>query len=187
MTTACKPLLSVIFILLLLFLLHLCTATPTCENQMHPLPPLSSCVSVIQNIYHEAKAHPFLYTWSHHAHAFDEQDLPRTWISEDEKSYFTYVCVVTVDLVQGHEDEEDSFTFKDVAYVANTIVRDCLTRERGMRPQVGWEMIGFFHRPKVVRVSLGSVRKEVLERVGNNNKTVNAMISRYMDGLGSER
>ncbi|KAL8727993.1 MAG: hypothetical protein Q9181_005497 [Wetmoreana brouardii] len=134
---------------------------------MHPLPTFGSCLSVIQTIHHESKTYPFLYTWSHHGHEFDEQRLPRTWISEDEKSHFTYVCVVTIDLIQGHEEDEDSFTFKDVAFVANTIVTECLSRERGIRPQVGWEMIGFFRRPKVVKVRVGSVRKGVAERLGN--------------------
>ena len=47
----------------------------------------------------------------------------------------------------------------DIAKVANEIVRDCLARERGIRPQVGWMGVGMFEEPHVVRVTIGSARR----------------------------
>ena len=62
------------------------------------------------------------------------------------------------------DTEEDSFTFRDVVVVAERIVISCLMRERGIRPQVGWEGIGFFRKPRVVRVEVESVRRRDVGR-----------------------
>ncbi|KAL8660696.1 MAG: hypothetical protein Q9202_006310 [Teloschistes flavicans] len=147
-------------------------AEPQCENPPHPLPALSSCLWLVQQIYHEAKTNPYLYTWSHTPSQFDERLLPAVWI--ESVSPYTYVCSVRVDLVRGHEAEEDSFTYKDVAKAVSQIVSDCLTpAERGIRPMVGWEMVGYLKRPEVVRVEVGSTMRKGREgegvlRVGNS-------------------
>lgn len=171
-----KPL-RFILLLLLPFLppIH---AIPQCENPPHPLPALSSCLYLVHQIHHDAKTQPYLYHWSRHPSKFDERRLPATWI--ESASPYTYVCSVSVDLVRGHEAEEESFTYKDVADAVDRVVRDCLTPvERGMRPMVGWEMIGFFKRPEVVRVQVGSTRRSsgglVLGTLGRGNRTVSAV------------
>lgn len=153
-----KPIHLFLFLLLLLTLSLTTHATPECENPPHPLPSLSSCLYLIHQIHRDAKTHPYLYRWSHHPTKFDERLLPATWI--ESASPYTYVCSVSVDLVHGHEGEEESFTYKDVADAVNRVVSKCLTPvERGIRPMVGWEMIGFFKRPEVVRVQVGSTRR----------------------------
>ena len=141
---------------LLLVFSKVSAATPSCENSMHPLPALASCLHLIGAIYGESKDHPFLYHWSHNPSGFDEKQLPKTWI--DGPSHYTYSCAVTVDLIKGHEKDGDSFSIKDVSTIANNIVNECLLPAHGIRPQIGYESIGFFHRPKIVRVHLYSVR-----------------------------
>ncbi|KAI4120507.1 MAG: hypothetical protein LQ338_006972 [Usnochroma carphineum] len=150
------------------WLFSLCTvAVPICENQMHPLPAVSSCLHLITIIVKEAKSYPYLYDWSHHPSGFNQMKLPRTWV--DTSAQFTYRCAVTVDTTEGHEEDNDSFTFRDISIVTQRIVGECLLRERGIRPQIGSDLIGFFNMPKTVRVSLRSVR---LESAGKVNHAV---------------
>ncbi|KAL9025924.1 MAG: hypothetical protein Q9196_005333 [Gyalolechia fulgens] len=162
--------------LILVMLPTLSHAVPACENPTHPLPALGSCLEVVAKIGKEAKQYPYLYEWSHHpSGTFNEMKLPRTWIDGD--SHYTYRCAVTVNTVEDHEADGDSFSFKDISTVAKRIVKACLLRERGIRPQVGSDLIGFFHRPRLVRVDLYSVRMEDGDRghwpglVGDGNGT----------------
>ena len=155
----------------LIFLTQSCTPIPTCENSMHPLPTPSSCLAVIGKIIKDAQKHPFLYEWSRHpdSSVVDEMKLPRTWI--DTEGPYTYHCAVTVDLIRGREKKKDSFTFKDVALVAQRVVNACLITEHGIRPQVGSDLVGFFESPKVVRVAVYSVRSSVLKKMMNYTGT----------------
>ena len=158
----------------LICLAQLCTSVPTCENSMHPLPTLSSCLLVIGKIIKDAQKHPFLYEWSRHpdSSVVDEMKLPRTWI--DTEGPFTYHCAVTVDLIRGREKKKDSFSFKDIVIVAQRIVNACLITDRGIRPQVGWDLVGFFEEPKVVRVALYSVRSSGLKKMNYTSITETA-------------
>lgn len=151
----------------LIFLLHPCATVPTCENPMHPLPALSSCLHLISTILTQAKTHPFLYEWTHHPdpRGLYQMQLPHTWV--DDTPPFTYQCAITIDTVPNAEEEGDSFSFKDVVVVANRIVNKCLHTHRGLRPQIGFDVIGFIHRPKLVRVYLYSVRLTGLGEVTN--------------------
>ncbi|KAI4178173.1 MAG: hypothetical protein LQ348_005669 [Seirophora lacunosa] len=99
---------------------------------------------------------------------FNQKQLPRTWV--DNSPAYSYQCAVTVDTIAGTpEDEGDSFTYKDISVVAARIVDHCLKRERGLRPQVGSDLIGFLHIPKLVRVWVHSVR--LPRRWGRNRTT----------------
>lgn len=158
----------------LVLLTQFCTAIPTCENSLHPLPTLSSCVHLIGIILKEAQKYPFLYEWSRHpdSSGVDEMKLPRTWI--DTEGPYTYHCAVTVDLIRGHDKERDSFTFKDIAIVTQRIINACMITERGIRPQVGWDLVGFFEEPKVVKVSLYSARSNVLKKMDHTDSPESA-------------
>lgn len=152
--------------IILNLLLYLCDADPMCENPANPLPTIGSCLHVVAKIWTESDEYPYLYEWSHHPNGDNDMKLPRTWT--DESSYYSYRCAITVDTIRGHEKDADSFSFKDVSIVANRIINECLLPEHGIRPQIGTDLIGFFHRPKLVGVYLHSVRWDSLDKA---NKT----------------
>ena len=156
-------------LLSLALLAQFCTAIPTCENSMHPLPTLGSCIHLISKIIKDSQKHPFLYEWSHYPDSslVDEMKLPRTWI--DNEGPYTYHCAVTVDLIKGHERDKDSFTFKDIAVITQKIFNECLLTEAGIRPQVGSDLVGFFREPRVVRVTLYSARFSGLKHLNHTS------------------
>ncbi|KAL9016020.1 MAG: hypothetical protein Q9185_006615 [Variospora sp. 1 TL-2023] len=162
---------TLIFLLLLLHFTPTTTATPVCENPLHGLPALSGCLKLIAAILAEAKTYPYLYEWTRHPDPLDsnQRQLPHTWV--DRSPPYTYQCAVTIDTMSGTgtlDVEGDSFTYRDVSVVASRVVNQCLRSERGIRPQIGWDLIGFIHRPKVVRVWVHSMR---LPRMGGRNRT----------------
>lgn len=65
-----------------------------------------------------------------------------------------------MDVLPGHEEGEgDAFRYLDIARAADAIVRACLMRERGMRPQVGWMGVGVLEKGREVGVRVGSLRR----------------------------
>ncbi|KAL8647454.1 MAG: hypothetical protein Q9210_005551 [Variospora velana] len=163
--------LTLTFLHLLLYFTPSTIANPVCENPLHGLPALSGCLQLIATILAEAKTYPYLYDWTRNPNplGFNQKKLPHTWV--DRTPPYTYQCAVTIDTIPGAGTEDvegDSFTYKDVSVVAKRIVNQCLRREGGLRPQIGWDLIGFIHRPRVVRVWVHSVR---LPRVGGRNRT----------------
>ncbi|KAI4187383.1 MAG: hypothetical protein L6R41_002842 [Letrouitia leprolyta] len=163
-STSIIPTSFLVFILLLLYppFLHASDdRKPECENQVLPLPPVSSCSHLINTIYQRSLKEPFLYHWSRipSSEPYTET-LPRTFIDSPPPAEFTYICALTVDVFTGHEkDRGDSFGYLDIVRAANEILKQCLKRERGIRPQVGWMGIGFLEIPQVIGVSLGSLRR----------------------------
>ncbi|KAL8807199.1 MAG: hypothetical protein Q9182_000881 [Xanthomendoza sp. 2 TL-2023] len=157
------------------FLLILAAAEPTCENLPHPLPAVDSCLKLINTIHNIALLQPYLYHWSRHPSNTEHnaRRLPRHWTDPARRgpSPYTYFCTITVDVMEGHEEDgADSFGFNEVADTAMEIVQGCLKRERGLRPQVGWDGVGFLQEPQVVRVRVGSVRGVDILRVGGNRR-----------------
>lgn len=128
-------------------------------------------MKLITSILTEAKTHPYLYEWTHHPDpgGFHQMKLPHTWI--DHTRPYTYQCAITLETVPDAGVDGDSFTLKDVCTVADRIVDKCLATERGLRPQIGFDLIGFMHRPKLVRVYLHSVRLTGLEEATTTNGT----------------
>ncbi|KAL8923351.1 MAG: hypothetical protein Q9208_004621 [Pyrenodesmia sp. 3 TL-2023] len=124
-------------------------------------------MQLISTIRTEAKTHPFLYEWTHHPdpRGFHQMQLPHTWI--DRTPPYTYQCAITLETVPNTEEDGDNFSFKDVCVVADRIVNKCLYTERGLRPQIGFDVIGILHRPQLVRVYLHSVRLTRLANVAN--------------------
>ncbi|KAL8686711.1 MAG: hypothetical protein Q9224_005361, partial [Gallowayella concinna] len=178
--------------ILLLFVLTLfpsfATAEPPCENSPHPLPALHSCSKLISTIHRYASSDPYLYHWSRHPGTeVHSRSLPRSWIDPERHglSPYTYFCIITVDVIEGHEEDgADSFGFNQIAVAANEIVWTCLKRERGLRPQVGWEGLGLLRQPKVISVRVGSVRGVNILRM-SGNRTMGLAEKEAFDVIGT--
>lgn len=159
------PTTSILTLALILFILTpflYAAEKPECENQVLPLPPVSSCQNLINTIHKLSLREPYIYHWSRHPDTKESYTalLPRTFIDNRKPQDYTYICSITVDVIPEHEkDGEDSFGYLDIARAANEISKVCLKRERGIRPQVGWMGVGFLEQPQVVGVRMGSLRR----------------------------